>query len=73
MKHCMKISGGFHSERGANDFATLCNVLSTTRKWGLNRIEALLQGPAVLLTGLRCQRAYHARSVRLPATPVPRA
>lgn len=39
---------------GAKDFATLCNVPSTVRKRRLNRIEALLQGPAVLLTGLRC-------------------
>ena len=38
MKLCMKISGGFHSERGAKDFATLCNVLSTARKRGFNWI-----------------------------------
>ncbi len=49
MKLRMKISGGFRSEQGAQDFATLRSVLSTARKQGLNRIEALLQGPAALL------------------------
>ena len=37
----MKISGGFRSEQGAQDFATLRSVLSTARKQGLNQIEAL--------------------------------
>ena len=54
MKLSMKISGAFRSERGANDFATLRNVLSTAKKQGRNRIETLMQGPAVLLDGLRC-------------------
>ncbi len=49
MKLRMKISGGFRSEQGAQDFATLRSVLSTARKQGLNRVEALLQGPAALL------------------------
>ncbi len=49
MKLRMKISGGFRSEQGAKDFATLRSVLSTARKQGLNRIEALLQGPDTLL------------------------
>ncbi len=43
MKLRMKISGGFRSEQGAKDFATLRSVLSTARKQGRNRIEALLQ------------------------------
>ena len=54
MKLRMKISGAFRSEQGAQDFATLRSVLSTAQKQGRNRIEALLQGPAVLLNGLRC-------------------
>ena len=54
MKLRMKISGAFRSERGAKDFATLHSVLSMAQKQGRNRIEALLQGPAVLLNGLRC-------------------
>ena len=53
MKLRMKISGGFRSEQGAQDFATLRSVLSTARKQGRNRIEALLQGPDILLAGLK--------------------
>ena len=49
MKLRMKISGGFRSAQGAHDFATLRSVLSTARKQGLNRIEALLAGPDALL------------------------
>ena len=54
MKLRMKISGAFRWERGAQDFARLRSVLSTAQKQGRNRVEALLQGPAVLLNGLRC-------------------
>ena len=54
MKLRMKISGAFRSAQGAADFATLRSVLSTAQKQGRNRIEALMQGPAVLLEGLRC-------------------
>ena len=54
MKLRMKISGAFRSAQGARDFATLRSVLSTARKQGRNRIEALMQGRAVLLEGLRC-------------------
>ena len=53
MKLRMKISGGFRSRQGAQDFATLRSVLSTARKQGRNRIEALRQGPAALLAGLQ--------------------
>ena len=53
MKLRMKISGGFRSEQGAQDFATLRSLLSTARKQGRNRVEALLQGPEVLLAGLK--------------------
>ena len=49
----MKISGCFRSAQGARDFATLRSVLSTARKQGWNRIEALLQGPEQLLAALR--------------------
>ena len=38
---------------GARDFATLRSVLSTARKQGHNRIEALQQGPTALLAGLQ--------------------
>ncbi len=53
MKLRMKISGGFRSEQGARDFATLRSVLSTARKQGRNRIEALLRGPDALLSELQ--------------------
>ena len=55
MKLRMKISGGFRSEQGAQDFATLRSVLSTARKQGLNQIEALLQGPGALLARVESQ------------------
>ena len=41
MKLCMKISGAFRSERGAQDFATQRSVPSTAQKQGRNRIEVL--------------------------------
>ena len=53
MKLRMKISGCFRSAQGARDFATLRSVLSTARKQGWNRIEALLKGPGELLAALR--------------------
>ena len=53
MKLRMKISGSFRTERGARDFATLRSVLSTARKQGWNRIEALLKTPEELLAELR--------------------
>lgn len=58
MKLRMKISGGFRSEQGARDFATLRSVLSTARKQGLNRIEVLLQGPAALLAKVESQPSH---------------
>ena len=54
MKLRVKVSGGFRSERGVQDFGTLRSALSTAWRQGRNRIEALLQGPAELLTALRC-------------------
>ena len=42
MKLRVKISGGFRSEQGVRDFATLRSVLSTARKKGLNRIEVFV-------------------------------
>ena len=55
MKLRMEISGGFRSEQGAQDFATLRSVLSTARKQELNPIEALLQGPGALLARVESQ------------------
>jgi len=53
MKLRMKISGGFRSQEGADDFAIIRGFLSTTRKQGWNIIEALLQDPADLTKSLR--------------------
>ena len=47
-----KSSGGCDSESGTQDFATLRNVLSSGRKQGRNRLEALLQGPDALFAPL---------------------
>ena len=70
MKLRMKIPGCFRSAQGARDFATLRSVLSTARKQGRNRIEALLQGPDALLAALRFQPApapARARRTQPPA------
>ncbi len=53
MKLRMKISGAFRSAQGTANFATLRRVLSTAQKQGRNRIEALMQGPAVVGEVLR--------------------
>ena len=47
-----KISGGFRTEQGVRDFATLHSVLSSARKQGRNRLEALWQRPEVLFATL---------------------
>ena len=52
MKVRQKISGGFRTEQGVRDFATLCGVLSSARKPGRKRLEALRQGPEVLFAAL---------------------
>lgn len=41
MKLQQKISGGFRSTKGAEDFAILGSVITTARKQGWNIIEAL--------------------------------
>ena len=53
MKLRMKISGGFRSQEGAADFATIRGFLSTARKQGWNIIEALRRDPADLSKRLR--------------------
>lgn len=45
-------SGGFRSARRARDFATPRSVLSSVRKQGRSRLEALLQGLEVLFAAL---------------------
>ena len=53
MKLRMKISGGFRSPEGAEDFATIRSFLSTARKQGWNIVEALTCDPAHLTKRLR--------------------
>ena len=53
MKLRMKISGGFRSQEGAADFATIRGFLSTAKKQGWNIIEALSRDPPDLAKWLR--------------------
>ena len=53
MKLRMKISGGFRTPEGAEDFATIRGFLSTARKQGWNIIEALRRDPVDLAKSLR--------------------
>lgn len=52
MKVKQKISGGFRSEAGAADFATIRAVISTAKKHRWNIIEALVQDPQTLIGAL---------------------
>ena len=53
MKLRQKISGGFRSLEGANDFAIIRSFISTARKQGWSIIEALISDPATLAKSLR--------------------
>ncbi len=53
MKLRQKISGGFRSQQGANDFATIRSVLSTARKQGWNMLQTLIGEPARLVAAIR--------------------
>ena len=53
MKVKQKISGGFRSVAGANDFAVIRSFISTVKKQGWNVIQALTQDPQVLAKALR--------------------
>ena len=53
MKLKQKISGGFRSQEGAEDFAVIRSFISTAKKQGWNVIQALIQDPKILTAGLR--------------------
>ena len=53
MKVQQKISGGFRSDDGAKDFATIRSVLSTARKQGWSLLETLMTDPFSLIGRLR--------------------
>jgi len=48
MKVKQKISGGFRSQQGAEDFAVIRSFISTAKKQGWNVIQALTQDPEIL-------------------------
>jgi transposase len=53
MKLRQKISGGFRSEEGAQDFAVIRSVLSTARKQGWDILATLTGDPDRLLSQIR--------------------
>ena len=54
MKLRQKISGGFRSAKGAENFAILRSVVTTARKQGWNIIEALISPSDRLIAAVRC-------------------
>ena len=54
MKLRQKISGGFRSAKGAENFAILRSVVTTARKQGWNIIEALINPSDRLIAAVRC-------------------
>src|SRR5215210_9391760 len=53
MKLRQKISGGFRSEAGAEDFAVIRSLLSTARKQGWDLLHTLTSDPRQLIARLR--------------------
>ena len=53
MKLRQKISGGFRSEAGAEDFAVIRSLLSTARKQGWDLLHTLTSDPRHLIARLR--------------------
>ena len=54
MKLRQKISGGFRSAKGAENFAILRSVITTARKQGWNIIEALTSPSDRLIATVKC-------------------
>jgi transposase len=53
MKLRQKISGGFRSDEGANDFAVIRSVLSTARKQRWDILATLNRDPTQLISELQ--------------------
>ena len=59
MKLRQKISGGFRSEDGAQDFGVIRSLLSTARKQGWDMLKALTSEPERLIADLRvCPESF---------------
>jgi len=54
MKVKQKISGGFRSDDGANNFVINRSVISTAKKQGWNVLNTLTQDPRALIQTLKC-------------------
>ncbi len=54
MKLRQKISGGFRSAQGAENFAILRSIIITARKQGWNIIEALTNPSDRLIATVKC-------------------
>ena len=53
MKLRQKISGGFRSMEGAEDFSIIRSLISTARKQGWDILQALVSQPGQLINELR--------------------
>ena len=53
MKLRQKISGGFRSMEGAEDFSIIRSLLSTAKKQGWDTLQALASQPGQLIAELR--------------------
>ena len=53
MKLRQKISGGFRSEQGADDFGVIRSLLSTAKKQGWDLLSTLTTDPQLLIATLR--------------------
>jgi hypothetical protein len=75
MKLRQKISGGFRSLDGAEDFAVIRSVLSTARKQDWDILATLMADPAALLASLRLgltnSASYAETATGLPSARLP--
>jgi transposase len=58
MKLRQKISGGFRSDNGAEDFSVIRSLISTARKQGWDILRTLTERPENLVAKLRSHRRH---------------